>query len=249
MCPADLSVAPRPPRARCRRRHALRRLLAGVLLLAIAILASGAGALASLPGVGDAQRRARAIMRAHHERAGMPVPSRLAAAVIATEDEHFDENVVLNVATGIARAGLAVLEGQSNPGGATIDQQLAKALYGQPGGQLGVLREIGLGIKLGASYSHRAILAMYLNVNYYGNGLWGVRQAAAGYFDTTPGRLTWAQAALLAGLLQAPSAYNPLRHPALARQRRRHVLAQLVANHDLTAARAAAAARQPLLAG
>jgi penicillin-binding protein 1A len=237
------------PHVRSRRRRAVRRLLAGLLLIGVAILAFGAGGLAALPGVGDGPRRARALMRSHHERGQMPVPARLAAAVIATEDEHFDEDVVLNVATGIARAGLAVLEGQSNPGGATIDQQLAKALYGQSGGQLGVLREIGLGIKLGASYSHHAILAMYLNVNYYGNGFWGVWRAAEGYFDTTPARLDWAQAAMLAGLLQAPSAYDPLRHPALARQRRGHVLAQLVANHDLTAAQAAADARAPLPVG
>jgi membrane peptidoglycan carboxypeptidase len=263
MCPSDLPVhrlspgARRPrhaspdrvPRRAPRARRALRRLLAGLLLLAVAILALAGGGLASLPGVGDAPRLARALMRGHHERAAMPVPPRLAAAVIATEDEHFDENVVLNVATGIGRAGLAVLEGQSNPGGATIDQQLAKALYGQTGGQLGVLREIGLGIKLGASYSHHAVLAMYLNVNYYGNGYWGVWQAAEGYFDTSPGRLTWPQAAMLAGLLQAPSAYDPLRHPALALRRRRHVLSQLVANHDLTAAQAAADARTPLPLG
>lgn len=237
------------PHVRPRRRHAARRLLAALLALLVAILAFAAGAVASLPGVGDAPRRTRALMRSHHESRQMPVPRRLAAAVIATEDEHFDEDVVLNVATGIARAGLAVLQGHTNPGGATIDQQLAKALYGQTGGQLGVLRQIGLGIKLGASYSHHAILAMYLNVNYYGNGFWGVWQAAEGYFDTTPARLGWAQAAMLAGLLQAPSAYDPLRHPALARQRRHHVLSQLVANHDLTAARAAAYARAPLPTG
>ena len=171
------------------------------------------------------------------------LPRRLAMAVIATEDEPFDEDVVVNVAAGIGRAGLAVLEGQTNPGGATIDQQLAKALYGETGGVFGVLRQIGLGIKLGASYSHHAILAMYLNVNYYGNGYWGVRQAAEGYFGTAPARLTWAEAAMLAGLLQAPSAYDPLHHPELARERQRHVLSQLVANHDLSPRQASAAAR------
>ena len=217
--------------------------MAGVLLLPVAILSATAGAVVSLRGVGDATALARTQMRSHHEGGAMPVPRRLAAAVIATEDEHFDEHVVVNVAAGIARAGLAVLEGQTNPGGATIDQQLAKALYGESGGVLGVLRQIGLGVKLGTTYSHHAILAMYLNVNYYGNGYWGVRQAAEGYFGVAPGRLTWPEAAMLAGLLQAPSAYDPLQHPELARQRQRHVLSQLVANHDLTSRQAAAAAR------
>ena len=229
-----------------RRRRVVRRLLVLVLLALVAILAAAAGGLASLRGVADAPRQARALMRSHGEGTAMPVPARLAAAVIATEDEHFDENVVVNVATGVGRAGLAVLEGQTNPGGATIDQQLAKALYGQTGGLLGVLRQIGLGIKLGVTFSHHAILAMYLNVNYFGAGHWGVRQAAEGYFGTTPAGLSWAEAAMLAGLLQAPSAYDPLHHLALARVRQRHVLAQLVANHDLTVGQAAAAGRARL---
>lgn len=231
---------------RRRRMRRIRRLLAGLALVGLAGLAAIVGCLVALPGVGDASRRARQIMVTHHEGTAMPVPSRLARAVIATEDEHFDDNVVLNVASGVGRAGLAVLKGGTNPGGATIDQQLAKALYGSDGGVSATLRQVGLGIKLGLGYSHHAILAMYLNVNYYGNGLWGVHQAAEGYFHTAPARLSWAEAAMLAGLLQAPTAYDPLRHSALARQRQRHVLQQLVANHDLSAAQARAAARARL---
>jgi penicillin-binding protein 1A len=187
-------------------------------------------------------------MARHHESPAMPVPARLAAAVIATEDVHFNQNVVINTASGIGRVALAVLHGHANPGGATIDQQLAKALYARGDDLADTLRQIGLGIKLGLRYSHHAILAMYLNVNYYGNGLWGVRQASSGYFHTPPNRLSWAEAAMLAGLLQAPSAYDPLHHLTLAIRRQHHVLAQLVANHYLTAAkaRAAAAARLPL---
>ena len=209
-------------------------------MLALAGAAASAGCLAALPGASDAPQRTLALMAAHHERPSMPVPRRLAAAVIATEDEHFDDDVVTNVATGVARAALAALQGGANPGGATIDQQLAKALYGGRGGVTGTLRQVGLGVKLGLRYSHREILAMYLNVNYYGNGLWGVRRAAQGYFRTTPSRLSWAEASMLAGLLQAPTAYDPVHHLALAKLRQRHVLARLVADHTLTAARAAA---------
>ena len=61
-----------------------------------------------------------------------------------------------------------------------------------------------------------------------------------------PDRLDWAPAAMLAGHPQAPSAYDPLRHLALAKQRQLHVLNQLVVNHDLTSAQAQAAYRQPL---
>jgi penicillin-binding protein 1A len=241
-----LSYSQRP------RSRRLLRALCMILLLVVAIvlvaLAAGAVYVATLPGVGDARARAERLMAAHHEAPGMPVPPRLASAVIATEDEHFDDNVVLNVATGAGRAGLAVLDGGTNPGGATIDQQLAKQLYGQGSGLGGTLRQIGLGIRLGLHWSHHELLAMYLNVNYYGNGFWGAKQASEGYFHTSPSRLSWAQAAMLAGLLQAPSAYDPLAHPALARARREHVLDQLVANGKLTAPparRAAATALAP----
>jgi membrane peptidoglycan carboxypeptidase len=221
----------------------LRRLAFNAVALSVVALLAGAVYVFTLPSVGDAQTRARQIMASHHEGPGMPVPAKLAAAVIATEDEHFDDNVVFNVATGAGRAGIDVLSGGSNPGGATIDQQLAKQLYGDGGGVGGTLRQIGLGIKLGLDLPHRRVLAMYLNVNYYGNGLWGVRQAAEGYFGATPSRLTWAEASMLAGLLQAPSAYDPLRHPALAKQRQQHVLMQLVANGKLTQRQATAAYR------
>ncbi len=226
--------------------RALRRLaLAAVALVAVAVLAGGVYLL-TLPGVGGAPARARQSMAAHHEGTAMPVPAKLAAAAISTEDEHFDDNVVFNVATGAGRAGVDVLSGRSNPGGATIDQQLAKQLYGAGGGVAGTLRQIGLGIKLGLDWSHRQVLAMYLNVNYYGNGFWGVRQAAEGYFGVAPARLTWAEASMLAGLLQAPSAYDPLHHYALAKWRQQHVLAQLVANGKLSRRQAASAYRTAL---
>jgi penicillin-binding protein 1A len=224
----------------------LRRLgLTAAALIVVALLA-GTVYILTLPSVGGAQARARQLMASHHEGSAMPVPAKLAAAVIATEDEHFDDNVVFNVATGAGRAGIDVFSGGSNPGGATIDQQLAKQLYGEGGGIGGTLRQIGLGIKLGLHWPHRQVLAMYLNVNYYGHGFWGVRQAAEGYFAAAPSRLTWAEASMLAGLLQAPSAYDPLRHHALAKQRQQHVLSQLIANGKLTERQAASAYRATL---
>lgn len=224
----------------------LRRLLAIGLLLALAALAAAVVYIVTLPGVGDAPARTRALMAVHHERPAMPVPTRLAQAVIATEDSHFDDNVVVNVATGAGRAALSAVDGNGNPGGATIDQQLAKRLYGPGGGLGGTLRQIGLGIKLGLHFSHHELLAMYLNANYYGHGFWGVRQASEGYFGTEPGQLRWSEASMLAGLLQAPSAYDPLVHHALAKQRQAEVLARLVAEGRLTQARADAAYRAPL---
>jgi membrane peptidoglycan carboxypeptidase len=203
------------------------------------LFAAGAVYLVTLRGVGDATARARQIMASHGEAPrALPAPAKLAAAVVSTEDEHFYDNVVVNVLTGAGRAALAALHTSDDPGGSTIDQQLAKQLYGRGSGVGGTLREIGLGVKLALTYSKPEMLALYLNVNYYGNGYWGVRQAAEGYFHTAPSQLTWAEASMLAGLLQAPSAYDPVTHYALARQRQAHVLAQLVVNKYLTRAQA-----------
>jgi penicillin-binding protein 1A len=138
------------------------------------------------------------------------------------------------------------LQTKGDPGGSTIGQQLAKQIYGQGTGLSASLRELALGVKLSVSYSPTRVLAMYLNVVYYGNHDWGDVAAARGYFGLAPDRLDWAQAAMLAGLPQAPSAYDPLRHFALAKQRQLHVLTQLVANHDLTREQAQAAYREPL---
>src|ERR1700677_4460247 len=107
----------------------LRRLVLAAVVLALVALLGWSLYVLTLPSVGDTQTRAHQIIASHHDGTAMPVPAKLAAAAIATEDEHFDDNVVFNVATGVGRAGIDVLSGGSNPGGATIDQQLAKQLY------------------------------------------------------------------------------------------------------------------------
>ncbi|HKN49316.1 MAG TPA: transglycosylase domain-containing protein, partial [Actinomycetota bacterium] len=81
---------------------------------------------------------------------------------------------------------------------------------------------------------------------YYGHGFYGLADAAHGYFGTAPERLTWGQATMLAGLVQAPSAYDPYTHLDLARQRQRHVIDRLVATHVFTAAEGDAAFAETL---
>jgi membrane peptidoglycan carboxypeptidase len=218
-----------------------------VLLLAAALVAAALGYLLSLPGVGDAEARVQHILRVHHGvDSGMPPPIRLGAAVVAVEDEHFYSNFVVNILDGAARAALATLQTSGDPGGSTIAEQLAKQLYRTGGGLGGTLEEIGLSVKLQTHYSKRRILEMYLNAVYYGNGFWGDEAAARGYFGTSPNSLSWAEAAMLAGLPQAPTAYDPELHLALARKRQRHVLDRLVETHVLTSAQADAAYGQAL---
>jgi membrane peptidoglycan carboxypeptidase len=201
----------------------------------------------SLPGVGDATARVEHILALHHGTAARwPPPHKLGAAVVAVEDEHLYSGFLINVLDGAGRATLATVAGSSDPGGSTISQQLAKVLYGRGNGLGAKLSEIGVGIKLSLRYTPSQILVMYLNAVYYGNGYWGDVAATRGYFHTTPDALNWAEAAMLAGFLQAPSAYDPLQHYSLAKQRQRHVLDQLVANHELTREQANSAFRMSL---
>jgi len=239
-------VAPAGSRAR-------RRILKGAWVLAAVIAIAVVGSAAyviSLPGVGDALSRVKQILVLHHGVYGRPPPPRrLGDAVVSVEDEHFYDNFVVNVADGAGRAALGVLQTNRDPGGSTIDQQLAKQLYGVGDGFGATLKAIVLGVKLSLSYPKPDILDMYLNAVYYGHGYWGDIAAARGYFHTTPDRLDWAEAAMLAGLPQAPSSYDPLEHLAVAKRRQLHVLDRLVVNHFLTSAQAKAAYNERLPLG
>jgi penicillin-binding protein 1A len=225
----------------------LRNAFLALLATTLALAALATVYLLTLPGVGDAEARVEAILDRHRGRASpLPPPARLAAAIVSTEDENFYTDVFFNMAAGAGRAAVAGLGTSEDPGGSTIAQQLAKTLYPHGGGVGGTLEEIGLGVKLSLAYSHEQVLNMYLNSIYYGNGYWGDVAAAGGYFGTSPRRLTWGEAAMLAGLPQAPSAYDPEVHLALARARQRHVLDQLVVNGHLTASAADRAFREAL---
>lgn len=150
----------------------------------------------TLPAVGDAEQRVATIERRHHGRdTGLPLPARLAAATVAIEDERFYTHGAID-ALAIGRAAWSTATSDSDPGGSTITQQLAKALYVRSPESLAVrLQAIGLATKLEQRYSERRILEMYLNAIYYGHGYWGARQASRGYFGVSVDRLTWGRPA------------------------------------------------------
>jgi membrane peptidoglycan carboxypeptidase len=241
MTVAGHATTPLPARASGR---ALRRRVALVLAGLLVVCAAGAGRLYwTLPGVADAPGRVAAELRAHH---GVAIrgtlPPRVATAVVAVEDKRYWHHGAIDP-IAIARAAV---EGIAHPGrdtgGSTIAQQLARGLYlGGDQSVLATLRSVGLAFKLEHRYSKARILAMYLDSAYFGHGYWGIEAASHGYFRRTPSRLTWGEATLLAGLPQAPSAYDPVRHFAAARARQRQVLHRLVADGRLSAAQAAAA--------
>ncbi len=238
----------RPGAARPRRvLRWLRRILTagGVLILLLALVFTVL--LLVTPSVGNAPALARAMDRAHHAvYPGPPVPPRFAAALTSTEDHRFYSEPGIDP-FAVARVIIGRITGGPDQGGATLYQQLAKMLYTpRRSGLTAQMEQIVLGIKLDMTYSKSKILQMYADVVYFGHGYYGLAAASCGYFRKPPAQLSWAQAALLAGLVQAPAAYDPLAHYASARARQAHVLSRLVATGTLSQARASWAYRRPL---
>lgn len=237
---------PRPGSSRRLRRWLLRLVLVTLSLAALAV--ATVGALWPLtPSVGDAAQRVRADLAPHHATplATLPNPDRVGRAVIATEDSRFYSNPGIDP-FGVLRVAKGAVTGQ-NAGGATLEQQLAKRLYTPGGGgPFTQVEDVELAVKLDLHYSKATLLRLYLSDAYFGHGYYGLTQAAEGYFGREAGQLSWAQASLLAGLVQAPTAYDPLEHLALAKERQRHVLDRLAATGVLTRAEATAAWGAPL---
>ena len=236
----------RPRAGRLRRR--IRRTVAVLCALAFLAVAAFGALLLVTPSARQAEAIARARDHAHGVAyPGPPVPARFAAALVATEDHRFYSDPGVDP-VAVGRVALGYLSGHgSQQGGATITQQLAKMLY-TPGrsGLASEIEQVVMAVKLNFSYSKAQILQMYADVAYFGQDYYSLGAASCGYFGVSPARLTWPQAAMLAGLAQAPSAYDPVTHPALARQREAHVLGRLVATGTLSQAQASAALARPV---
>jgi penicillin-binding protein 1A len=220
--------------------------LLGVVVALVALLALllGVGWVLT-PSVADAPQRVAAFLAAHDAPALQgAVPARLAEALIATEDSRFRSNPGVDPIS-LLRAPVTLVTGQ-DPSGATLEQQLAKNLYENGANASGTQKaaEVVLALKLDRSFSKDEILRLYLDDGYYGHGFYGLTAATEGYFQVAPAQLTEAQASLLAGLFQAPSAYDPFVHPDAARARQAHVLDRLVAVGALTRAQADAVGQQ-----
>ena len=98
--------------------------------------------------------------------------------------------------------------------------------------------QVALAVKLKYSYSGTEILRLYADVAYFGHGFYGLENASCGYFGVPPAQLSWPQAALLAGLVQAPSSDDPITNPASGLAREQHVMGRLVAVGSMSQARA-----------
>lgn len=163
------------------------------------------------------------------------VSPRLIDAVLAAEDKGFFEHPGYDL-RAMARAMLTNLrEGEVVQGGSTITQQYVKNTYFRRPAQTleRKARELRFSIEVERSLTKREILERYLNTVYLGEGAYGVRAAAETYFGHNVDKMTLREAALVAGLIKAPSFFNPYRHARRAEVRRNYVIDRMAAVFDL----------------
>jgi penicillin-binding protein 1A len=236
--------------------------VAGFLTAAGFVVRIGAQAMATLPSVNDPthQLGQSSVIYDRNGKVVTDVPGTVRRQVVpiseiplvvqhafvAVEDKRFYQNSGLDI-RGILRAAWADLTGHPLQGGSTITQQLAKNLYLTPSDTLTrKIQEAWLGIELAQRYTKSEILDQYLNWIYLGQGAWGVQAAAETYFSKPASQLTLPEAAMLAGINAAPSAYDPTVHPNAALARRNTVLSLMQQQGYITTAQEQAAAASPL---
>jgi penicillin-binding protein 1A len=169
----------------------------------------------------------------------------LVNALISTEDERFFEHSGVDLEALVRVLFRTVISGdEGGGGGSTITQQLAKNLFkrdstaakSKSGMAVSKVKEWITAVKLEKSYTKEEIIALYFNTVEFGSNAFGIRSASNTYFGTTPDSLNIQEAAMLVGMLKAPTNYNPKLHPQAAINRRNTVLYQMKRNKYLTQA-------------
>jgi penicillin-binding protein 1A len=207
-----------------------------------AALSGNAAAGTSKPQVIGEFKKMRRYLVAYEK-----IPPRVVQAFVSAEDDKFFEHPGINI-TSMIRAGLANLRaGRTVQGASTITQQVAKSLLLTPEKHYDrKIKEIILATRIEKHLTKPQILYLYLNEIYLGHGAYGVEAASQTYFRKSVSDLSIAEAALLAGLPQAPGMYSPVKNPKRAKERQVYVLGRMVENGYITAAQRQEAAAQPL---
>lgn len=150
-------------------------------------------------------------------------------AIIAVEDHRFKEHNGIDIITTTRSMLENIKEKDIVAGGSTITQQTGRLLYfTQEQRFTRKVAELFVAFDLEKLYSKDEILEIYVNVIYYGNGYYGIREASLGYFGKEPKDLTLDEASLLAGIPNAPSVYAPNKNLDLAKKRQSAVLSAMV---------------------
>ncbi len=176
------------------------------------------------------------------------IPPVMVQAVLAAEDARFFEHGGIDVIR-IGGAALRDLASRSLAQGAsTLTQQLARSVFLTPEKSFArKINEVFLTIEIEKQYSKDQILTMYLNEVYFGHGNYGIEAASRAFFGHPAAQLSLPEAALLAGLIQRPEAYSPIRNPQTAKNRRNLVLKRMFEEKYITQVERAAAASAPVV--
>lgn len=163
------------------------------------------------------------------------IPDNLKQAIVSVEDNRFYSHHGFDI-EGIARAALVNLQyGRIEEGASTITQQLVKNLFlSQDQTFDRKAEELLLALDMEARYSKDEILELYLNTIYFGSNYYGIRQASIGYFGKEPSRLILPEAAMIAGLPNAPSLYSPYVDFMMSKKRQIIVLDSMVRTGAIT---------------
>ena len=153
------------------------------------------------------------------------LPAHVPAAVLAVEDKRFETHVGIDP-YGLTRAmAVNLKEGRYVQGGSTLTQQLTKNVFLTPEKTLRrKAQEMMISIWLEQAFTKDEILEMYLSRVYFGSGAWGIEAASKAYLGKSASELTFSESAMMAGLLKAPSRYNPVAQPERAAKRTATVL-------------------------
>jgi penicillin-binding protein 1A len=195
-------------------------------------------------------KRVLAVLRGSESRIIVPsdkIDDRMKQAIVAVEDRRFYEHRGVDI-HGIMRAVWQDVRNKKVvEGGSTITQQFVKNSYLKGQRSIGrKLKEAALAWQLEQRWPKDKILAAYLNTIYFGNGAYGIQQACLTYFHHSAKPMSWAEAALLAGIPADPTLYDPVANPMAARVRREVVLRDLLQQRDITRAEFVKANRDPL---
>ena len=164
------------------------------------------------------------------------VPDYYINAIIAVEDSRYKEHGAIDI-IGIGRAIVTnIKSGELKEGGSTITQQVAKNLYFiEPGNVIRrKVAEFFMALELENKYSKEEILEMYMNTIYFGDGYYGIKQACNGYLNKEPKDMTLAEATMMAGIPNAPSAYSPTVNKKLCKERQNKVISSMKENGYIT---------------
>jgi penicillin-binding protein 1A len=218
--------------------------LAAATWLAYSLLTSRLPSVDNLGAIVHGRLAARNAPYTHLDQ----IPDGVQQSTIVVEDARFTSNTGIDPRGALRAVFDDIVQRCLCEGGSTITQQLAKQVYleGNDAGPQRKLDSILLAIEIDRAYSKADILEFYLNTAYYGHGAYGVGAAATTYWQQPLSKVNLAQAAMLAGLPQAPSDYDPLVHPPAARQRRLQVLGRLRDYGLITEAQLQSASAQPV---